>query len=209
VTDRRPSSGPKSIATAYLRELGELMQLVDMDALERIVEHLRRVRNDDGTVYVAGNGGSAATASHWANDLGKATKASSQAFMRVMCLSDNVSWLTALANDEGYDRVFSGQLENFAGRGDIFVAISASGNSPNLVEAAELALGRGVVTIGLLGFDGGVLKGLLDEFLWLPTEPGRYGLVESGHSVLCDILTTCLIQDVRATVGIGEASTHE
>jgi D-sedoheptulose 7-phosphate isomerase len=186
----------KPIAADYLRQFAALLERIDLDAVERIVEHLRHVRDSDGTVYVAGNGGSAAIASHWANDLGKATKASSRAYMRVMSLSDNVSWLTALANDEGYDRVFSGQLENFAGPGDLFVAISASGNSTNLVEAVELARDRGVVTVALLGFDGGALKSLVDQYLWLPSEQGQYGLVESGHSVLCDILTTCLMQDL-------------
>jgi D-sedoheptulose 7-phosphate isomerase len=199
----------RSIATTYLREFAELLQSVDLDALERVVECLRRVRDAGGTVYLAGNGGSAAIASHWANDLGKGTKASSRAFMRVICLSDNVSWLTALANDEGYDRVFSGQLENFAGRGDLFVAISASGSSPNLIEAVELARERGVVTIGLLGFDGGVLRGLVDECLWLPTDPGKYGLVESGHSVLCDILTTCLMLDLAAPAAVSGATGTE
>jgi D-sedoheptulose 7-phosphate isomerase len=116
--------------------------------------------------------------------------------MRVMCMSDNVSWLTALANDEGYDRVFAGQLENFAGPGDVLVVISASGNSPNLIEAVQLAKKRGVLTTALLGFDGGKLKGLVDEYLWLPTEHGQYGIVESGHTVLCDILTTCLMKDL-------------
>ena len=169
---------------------------VDLDAVERVVDHLRTARDADGTIYVAGNGGSAATASHLANDLGKGTKASGGAFVRVMCLSDNVSWLTALANDEGYERVFSGQLENFAGPGDVFLAISASGSSENLIDAAELARRRGVITVALLGFDGGRLKDRVDEYLWLPTEQGEYGLVETGHSVLCDILTTCLMKDM-------------
>ena len=188
----------KAIATDYLREFAELLQLVDIDAVERIVDCLREVRDAGGTVYLAGNGGSAAIASHWANDLGQGTKASSRAFMRVICLSDNVSWLTALANDEGYERVFSGQLENFAGPGDLFIVISASGNSANLIDAVELARKRDVVTIALLGFDGGALKGLVDECLWIPTESGQYGLVESSHSVLCDILTTCLMRDLAA-----------
>ena len=191
----------KLIAAGYLRAFTELLDSVDLDAVDRVVELLRRARDSDGTVYIAGNGGSAATASHWANDLGKTIKASSQAFMRVISLSDNVPWLTALANDEGYDRVFSGQLENFAGPGDLFFAISASGNSQNLIEAVELARARQVVTIGLLGFDGGALKDLVDDSLWLPTEPGEYGLVESGHSVLCDILTTCLLQDLPLAAG--------
>jgi D-sedoheptulose 7-phosphate isomerase len=207
--DRERPFDAKLIAADYLREFTQLLRLVDLGAIERLVQHLRRARDADGTVYVAGNGGSAATASHWANDLGKATKASSRAFIRVMCLSDNVPWLTALANDEGYDRVFSGQLENFAGPGDVFVAISASGNSPNLIEAVELARSRGVVTTALVGFDGGALRELVDECLWLPTEQGQYGLVESGHTVLCDILTTCLMQDLAAPAAALRATHTE
>jgi D-sedoheptulose 7-phosphate isomerase len=187
---------PGAIAAAYVRDLDRLLRQLDLDAVARIVERLRHVRDGEGTVYVAGNGGSAATATHLAKDLGKATKSSGRAFMRVMCMSDNISWLTALANDEGYDRVFSGQLENFAGRGDLFLAISASGNSRNLIEAVELARARQVATVALVGFDGGLLKPLVDECLWLPTEKGAYGLVESAHSVVCDILTTCLMQDL-------------
>ena len=199
----------KLIAAEYLREFEAVLDQVDLDAIERVVDHLRTARDADGTVYVAGNGGSAATASHLANDLGKGTKASGRAFVRVMCLSDNVAWLTALANDEGYERVFSGQLENFAGPGDVFLAISASGNSRNLIEAADLARRRGVIAVALLGFDGGVLKGRVDDYLWLPTEPGQYGLVETAHGVLCDILTTCLMKDVAvpdALPGIEAAS---
>lgn len=199
----------RPIALEYLRRLEHLLRAVDMHAMERVVGHLRRVRDAAGAVYVAGNGGSAATATHWANDLGKATKASGRAFMRVMCLSDNVSWLTALANDEGYDRAFSGQLENFACPGDLLFVLSASGNSQNLIEAVELAKERGVVTVGLLGFDGGALKAMLDEYLWLATEHGEYGVVESGHAVLCDIVTTCLMKDLAvpsAVRGISSPS---
>jgi D-sedoheptulose 7-phosphate isomerase len=207
--DRGTPFEARPIAVEYLRQLEELLRAVDLGAVERVVDHLRRVRDAAGAVYVAGNGGSAATATHWANDLGKATKASGRAFMRVMCLSDNVSWLTALANDEGYDRAFSGQLENFACPGDVLFVISASGNSPNLIEAVELARERDVVSVALLGFDGGALKQLVDEYLWLPTEPGQYGVVESGHSVLCDILTTCLMKDLAvpsAVPGISSSS---
>ena len=170
-----------------------------LTAIGRIEQYLRNAGNRGATIYVAGNGGSAATASHWVNDLGKATKCSGELPMRVMSLSDNISWLTALANDEGYDRVFSGQLENFARSGDVLVVISASGNSPNLVDAVEFARQRELLTIGFLGFDGGVLKNKVDDYLWLPTEKGAYGLVESGHSLLCHILTTCLMQPQAAT----------
>jgi D-sedoheptulose 7-phosphate isomerase len=188
----------KLSATNYLRKFELLLHQIDMNALERIVQHLRNAQDSGATIYVAGNGGSAATASHWVNDLGKATKSPGRAPMRVMSLSDNVSWLTALANDEGYERVFSGQLENFARAGDVLIVVSASGNSPNLMQAVELAANRGVVTIGLLGFDGGALKNKVDECLWLRTEKGAYGLVESGHALLCHVLTDCLAGDREA-----------
>ena len=189
----------KQIAVDYIQAFELLLHQIDPDAIGRIEQYLRNAGNRGATIYVAGNGGSAATASHWVNDLGKATKCSGELPMRVMSLSDNISWLTALANDEGYDRVFSGQLENFARSGDVLVVISASGNSPNLVDAVEFARQRELLTIGFLGFDGGVLKNKVDDYLWLPTEKGAYGLVESGHSLLCHILTTCLMQPQAAT----------
>ncbi len=185
----------KQIAANYLQDFKTLLKLVDLNAIEQVVEHLQVVRENGAMIYIAGNGGSAATASHWVNDLGKATKQSGGPPIRVISLSDNTSWLTALANDEGYERVFAGQMENFARSGDILVVISASGNSKNLIKAVELAKSRGVLTIAFLGFDGGVLKEMVDEYIWLPTEYGAYQLVEDGHSMLCHILTTCLMQD--------------
>lgn len=179
----------------YLRSFRQLLAQIDLEAVARVADRLRRARDAGSTIYIAGNGGSAATATHLANDLGKATKPSGCAPLRVMCLSDNVSWLTALANDEGYERVFAGQLENFARPGDVLIVISASGSSPNLVSAVELATARGVSTVGILGFDGGRLKDRVDELLWVESEKGLYGPVESAHTVLCDLLTTCLMRD--------------
>src|SRR5919109_2167583 len=160
----------KQVATGYLEAFESVLHLVNVDEIEKVVRHLQDARDSRATIYVAGNGGSAATASHWVNDLGKATKCSGEVPLRVMSLSDNVPWLTALANDEGYDRVFSGQLENFARPGDVLVVISASGNSPNLIAAVELARRRGLLTIGFLGFDGGALKTQVDDYVWFPTE---------------------------------------
>lgn len=191
------SKEPQSrrIAADHLQKLASLIGQMDPDAIERVFQSLRKAREDNATVYVAGNGGSAATATHWVNDLGKATKRSGCKPMRAMCLSDNISWLTALANDEGYDRVFAGQLENFAGPTDVLVVISASGNSPNLLRAVELARQRGTATIGFLGFDGGALKTMVDDFVWIPTEKGAYELVEDCHMTLCHTLIRCLAQD--------------
>jgi D-sedoheptulose 7-phosphate isomerase len=185
----------KALAAGFLRDFERLLQQVDVDAIERIYQILRGARDRGANVYIAGNGGSAATAAHWVNDLGKGAKESKRAPLRVMSLSDNVSWLTALANDEGYERVFSGQLENFARARDVLVVLSASGNSPNLLRAVELARARKLITIGFLGFDGGALKNMVDEVLLLPTRKGAYGLVESGHDLLCHVLTACLAAD--------------
>jgi len=185
----------KQVVGNYLQKFECLLHNVDLDMIERIAQRLRIARDEGRFVFVAGNGGSAATASHFVNDLGKGTKHLGCKRMCAMSLSDNVSCLTALANDEGYEHIFSGQLENFAQPGDVLVVISASGNSANLVQAVELAKARRLITIGLLGFDGGVLKDKLDECLSLPTEKGEYGLVESGHDLLCHILATCLMEN--------------
>jgi D-sedoheptulose 7-phosphate isomerase len=188
-------SQSKQLAVTFLRDFESLLQQVNLDAVERVYQILRDARDRGSTVFIAGNGGSAATAAHWVNDLGKGAKESRRAPLRVMSLSDNISWLTALANDEGYDRVFSGQLENFAKPRDVLVVLSASGNSPNLLRAVELGHARKLITIGFLGFDGGALKSMVDEVLLLPTRKGAYGLVESGHDLFCHILTACLAAD--------------
>jgi D-sedoheptulose 7-phosphate isomerase len=188
----------KTIVGNYLPAFEKVLRLIDHDAIERFAETLHAARVKGATIYVAGNGGSAAIASHWVNDLGKATKRSGFLPVRVMSLNDNMSWLTALANDEGYERVFAGQLENFAKSGDVLVTISSSGNSVNLVRAVELARTRGLVTLALLGFDGGELKRLVDEYVLLSTEKGTYGLVEPGHQLICHILTACLANSTPA-----------
>jgi D-sedoheptulose 7-phosphate isomerase len=185
----------RNLSTSYLADLQAALSAMDLDAILRIVEQLRVARDAGRTIFIAGNGGSAATASHWVNDLAKATKRSGRPAIRVIGLVDNVSWLTALANDEGYDRVFSGQLENFVEPGDVLAVISASGNSPNVLRAVEAARAAGAITVGFVGFDGGRLRDLVDECLWVPTPQGAYGVVESAHSVACDIVTTCLIGD--------------
>ena len=197
----------KQILAEYLRALTPLTDSQTVNMFERVLHLVSSARRRGATIYVAGNGGSAATASHWVNDLCKATKKSAGLPpMRVIGLNDNVSWLTALANDEGYERVFSGQLENFARAGDLLIVISASGSSPNLLRAVEMAAERGVTTIAFLGFDGGVLKNKVDAYLWLPTEKGAYGVVESAHSLFCHILTECL---VRESVAASDAEGKE
>jgi D-sedoheptulose 7-phosphate isomerase len=187
----------RSIADAYVATIATELGRLDLDAVLRVVARLRVARDAGSLVFIAGNGGSAATASHWVNDLGKATRRSGRASFRVIGLADNIPWFSALANDEGYDRVFAGQLENLARPRDVLMVISASGNSPNLVRAVDYARESAIVTIGLLGFDGGRLLSRVDEAVWIPTPIGAYGPVESLHSIVCDIVTSCLAEDHR------------
>ncbi len=183
------------VITTHFANVRRVLEEVPTGAVQRVVEIFRDARDRGAFIYIAGNGGSSATASHWVNDLGKATKRSGRRPMRVMNLSDNVSWFSALSNDEGYERSFAGQLENFASPGDVLTCISASGNSPNLVKAVELARGLGVTCVALVGFDGGALRNLADEIVCVCTEKGAYELVEDVHSAICHAITRCLVAD--------------
>ncbi len=189
------SSVSPAIISTYVTNVGRMLNTIEISALERIVQIFRAVRDRGSFIYIAGNGGSASTASHWVNDLGKATKRSGRRPLKVMCLSDNTSWFSALSNDEGYNRAFAGQLDNFATPGDVLVCISASGNSQNLVQAVELARTRDLTTVALVGFDGGALNGMVDAAVCVCTEKGAYELVEDVHSIICHAITRCLVAD--------------
>jgi phosphoheptose isomerase len=189
-------NGDSSTPTdAYVSRLHGLLANLDRVAVERLLEEMRAARDRGATIFFAGNGGSSATAAHWVNDLAKSTRRPGVPPMRVMNLTDNVPWLTALANDEGYDRVFSGQLENLGRPGDVLVVISASGNSPNVLSAIDVAQQTGMVTMGLLGFDGGAALEQLDVAVWIRTEVGAYGLVETAHTAVADIVTATLTSE--------------
>ena len=188
----------RDVAGGYVAQFHQMLDTLDLDEVCRVAQRIRIARNVGATVYIAGNGGSAATATHWVNDLGKATRRAGVPPMRVMCLSDNVSWLTALANDEGYERVFVGPLENFAAPGDILAVISASGNSSNLCRAVEFANASGVSTVGLLGFDGGKLLDMVEYPVHVKSHHGMYGVVETMHSLVADIVTACFLESEDA-----------
>lgn len=194
-TGEGESFDAQPVILTHLRAVQDALHVVALAPVLRLIATLRAARDEGHFIYIAGNGGSAATASHWANDLGKATKRSGRSPLKVMCLSDNTSWFSALANDEGYERAFAGQLENFASPGDVLVCISASGNSPNLIHCVDLARRRAVSTAALLGFDGGALHGLVDNAICINSEKGAYELVEDAHSVICHAITRALITD--------------
>jgi len=168
---------------AYLEKLRELLDALPEQS-DRFVETLFEAFEEERTVFLVGNGGSAAAASHFGQDLAKGTLSSMQAKrrFRVIPLTDNIGFITALANDEGYESIFEQQLRNLARRGDLLIAISGSGNSPNVLRAVEYARSIGMKTIGVTGFDGGKLRGLVDESVHVPIDD--MGMTEALHGVV-------------------------
>jgi len=165
----------------WLEQAGEALAAVDARAVAGAARVLLETRARGGTVFVAGNGGSASTASHLALDLQKA------AGTRAIALSDNVGLVTAWANDTEFARVFAEQLRVLATPADAVVVISVSGSSPNLVALLETARAMGLASVGLLGRDGGEARSLVDVAVVVPSSD--YGWVETAHVALHHVLT--------------------
>jgi D-sedoheptulose 7-phosphate isomerase len=165
---------------------------LDLDAIARIAAALEKAERTGNQVFVLGNGGSAATASHIATDWCKTAQRNGKRLLRCMSLTDNVAFMSAIANDLGYDEVFSRQLESYLRRGDVVVLISGSGNSPNVVNAARFAKKKGAVTIAMTGFSGGKLRRLADVCLHIDSD--QYGVIEDLHMAAGSILAFYLKQ---------------
>ncbi|MCK4814697.1 SIS domain-containing protein [bacterium] len=187
-------------ANGYFKYLYELLSQIEINAIETFVEELEDARTNDNTIFLAGNGGSAATASHMANDIGVDVlkKGKSEKPFRVFALTDNVSVMSAIANDDGYENVFVNQLKIHYRNGDKLVAISASGNSPNVVAAANWVKNRKGKVIGLIGFDGGKLKDICDVIIHVKTPEGEYGPVEDIHMIIDHLISNWLIYKATA-----------
>jgi D-sedoheptulose 7-phosphate isomerase len=182
----------------YTRKLIGLLEGLDHAAVEEVVRVLLDARDRGSHIVFIGNGGSASTASHFAIDIGIGTKGGDNPF-RAISLTDNNAILTGLANDYGYDQIFVRQLRVSMRPGDVLFAISASGNSPNVLEAVAFANERGNHTIGLTGFDGGKLKEICSTSLHVSTDKGEYGLVEDMHLVINHIITSHLTNLIRTS----------
>lgn len=167
------------------REL-EQWAALDLDAIEKVARTLEKAEEQGRTVFVMGNGGSAATASHMACDWSKTAERKGKPLLRCMCLNDNTAFMTAIGNDLGYDELFSRQLENLLQKDDVVVLISGSGNSPNVLKAAQLAKQRGAVTVAMTGFSGGKLRAAAD--ICLHIESDQYGVIEDMHMAAGSIL---------------------
>lgn len=179
----------------YLDEVVAAIAAIDRDAVRAIVDALEAVWVGDGTVFLIGNGGSASTASHMMNDLNKFTALPGRKRFRALALTDNVPLMTALANDTDYANIFVEPLRNLARPGDALIAISGSGNSPNVIRAVEYALRYHITTIGLCGSPGGRLAAIADHAVVVPAE--RIGQQEDGHLVLNHTIATALRERIE------------
>jgi D-sedoheptulose 7-phosphate isomerase len=154
-----------------------------------IINALKKAKDEDRTIFVIGNGGSAATANHFACDFGKNAVKSDEGRFRIISLSESVSCITAYGNDISFDSVFEEQLKNLMRPGDILIAISASGKSPNIIKAVNYAKAKGGMVIGLSGFDGGLLKNLSDINVNIDFD--TYEQIEDFHLIITHIIVYC------------------
>ncbi len=173
----------------YTNSLSMQINTLDQNTLSSIFLTLTEASKLGQSVFVAGNGGSAATASHFVTDLNKRGPKSK---LSAISLCDNTSLMTMISNDYGFDNVFLKQLENLAKPSSILFVISASGNSNNLVKATEWANQQGIKTIALTGFDGGILAKIAKVSLHVQTEVGAYAMAEDAHSIICHFLSVTL-----------------
>jgi D-sedoheptulose 7-phosphate isomerase len=175
---------PGSPAAAHLERTLRVLVSLDAAAVERLAEAVLRAHGSGGTIFACGNGGSASTASHFAQDLAKSTLSgtSDRQRLRVISLVDGVSSLTAWANDHGYESVFEQPLRALGRPGDLLVAFSGSGNSANVVAAVRHANANGIETFAVTGFDGGELRRIAQDAVHVPA--GEMELAENAHLVV-------------------------
>lgn len=181
----------------YIKEFSNevivALQNLPVDEIAKALDILQATYERDGRIYIFGNGGSLALATHWVSDFNKTVFSHhldehSRRFQAIR-LPSTESELTAWANDSGYDMVFAGPLKNYIKENDTIIAISSSGKSANVIKAVELARSYNVPVIGLCGFDGGKLHALSDAKILVKTEPGKHEVVESVHGTVLHLIT--------------------
>jgi len=173
-------------AQDYRSKLLETIGGGDLEAVGRVIDLLKEARDKQRHVFTCGNGGSASTASHFVTDMVKGASYNRDARFRIMALTDSLPTITAYSNDVSYDCIFTEQLKNFAERDDILIAISGSGNSPNVVKAVEYANSIGCKTIALTGRDGGKLGSTAQVEIRV-NEP-HMGRIEDEHLIVCHMM---------------------
>src|SRR5881296_1326870 len=176
----------------YLTAQQAALDSIPIDAVAQTIDRFRAALREDRQIFVFGNGGSAANASHFATDLGKGASDKTGKRFRVLSLNDNVSWMTALGNDYAYEDVFVGQLQNYGQPGDIALSLSVSGNSPNCVKALEWARKNGLRTVALVGAKRGRMAEVAEQVIVI--NDTHYGRVEDAHMGICHLLCYSIME---------------
>lgn len=179
----------------YKKRLNNLLDLVKVEELEAVITAMVNAFKNGNTVYVCGNGGSAATASHIQADFSFFVRYFTKFRPKVRALTDNVAMITAVGNDHSFDDIFIEQLKGHFNENDLLICISASGNSPNVVKAAEYANENGGISIGFVGFTGGKLKEVCTHSLYTENPKGDYGPIEDLHMIYDHFIVNYLSQD--------------
>ena len=190
------STSVSDYSKSYFEYLNNVLSGISLNAIDNFVKIILEARERGSSIFFIGNGGSAATASHFANDIAIGSREYDKPF-RVISLCDNQAVITAIANDDGYDKIFSQQLRVLLKKQDVVVAISASGNSPNLIHAINTIKNMGAISVGLTAFDGGKLKQIVDFSLHVPTQKGEYGPAEDAHMILDHLVSNYLMRFVK------------
>ena len=184
-----------SFPERYKASLLEAIQTIDLPRVEQAIGLLTQAREDGRRIFVCGNGGSASTASHFATDMVKGASFGRDQRFRIMALTDSLPTITAYSNDVSYDCVFVEQLKNFAEPGDVLIAVSGSGNSPNVLRAVEYANSIGCRTIGLSGRDGGALGKAAE--LNLHVAHPHMGRIEDGHLIILHMICYFFMEEAH------------
>jgi D-sedoheptulose 7-phosphate isomerase len=184
----------KPFAKDYLTRLKKVLDDIDVDVISDIVDSLEKSIEKKSRIYILGNGGSSATASHMVNDLGAGLRRRCIINFDVTSLGDNSPVITAIANDIGYENIFYMQMKGHINSDDVIVAISCSGDSPNIIKAVDYAKDLGCKIIGVTGFNGGYLKKVSNINFHIDAIEGEYGLVEDAHMILDHIIYSYYIQ---------------
>ena len=177
----------------YINEYKRVLDAIPADQVEAIIYKLKNCLNHDSQIFVIGNGGSAANASHFVTDLGKGSSDAVGKRFRCMSLNDNVAWMTALGNDYSYADVFQKQISNFARPRDLLIILSVSGNSPNVVKAISWAKDNGIKTLALAGGQCGKITEIADESLIIDSK--HYGHVEDAQMTIAHILCYAFMEN--------------
>lgn len=185
----------RNYITQYIDKQSDLLANLPTDQILELVEIFKKAWSEDRQIFVCGNGGSAANASHFITDLSKGASDVLSKPFKGMSLNDNVAWMTALGNDRSYADIFVRQLNNFAKAGDLLMVMSVSGNSPNLVKAVSWANDKGLKTIALVGGYKGALADLASFTIVVADE--HYGRVEDAHMTICHMICYAFMESVE------------